>query len=510
MPFNTKTLILGHSTLNFRNCLSFSEQFLSADQPSPLIQSLPLPVDDAFLLYARLSGFSRHSFLLESGKGNAEITRYSFFGSDPFLIFSSKGTNYTIRTPEQILHREGDPFQVLRDLLPQRGVSPRPNLPPFLGGAVGFFSYDFIRQFEVLPQIATDDLQVSDLYFLFFEVLAAIDHESKMLHLMFAPSPQRLESQSRDHLYREGKDRLAELGARLCNSPDREEDYSPQSPKAAIQGQQTRSEYIARVRTCQDLIAAGDIYQANLSHRFTIEWPHETMEALRVQGAFCYQQIRRINPSPFSAFLVLDDWTVVCNSPERLVRLQGQRADTRPIAGTRPRGRTLVEDRRLVESLLGSRKERAEHLMLVDLGRNDLGRVSRYGSVNVDQFMTVERYSHVAHLVSTVSGLLNEGLSAFDVIRATFPGGTITGVPKFHCMEIIEGLEPVRRGIYTGSIGYISWTGDMDMNIVIRTLLLARGKGYLQVGAGIVADSNPHLEYEETVHKAQAFFQAVQ
>jgi len=494
--------------LNF--CLSSSEQFLKAAQPSPLIQSLPLPVDDPFELYARLSGFSRHSFLLESGKGNPEIARYSFFGSDPFLVFSSKGTTYTVRTPEKIIHRAGDPFQVLRDLLPQRGISLQPNLPPFLGGAVGFFSYDFIRQFEALPQLTTDDLQVSDLYFLFFEVLAAIDHETKMLHLMFAPSPQRVESLSRDHLYREGQDRLAELGARLVSSHDWGESQGPRSHRAAIQGQQSRSEYMARVRECQHLIAAGDIYQANLSHRFKIEWPHETIEAPGSQGAYCYQQIRRINPSPFSAFLILDDWTVVCNSPERLVRLQGQRADTRPIAGTRPRGRNLAEDRRLVESLLASRKERAEHLMLVDLARNDLGRVSRYGSVNVDQFMTVERYSHVAHLVSTVSGLLNEGLSACDVIRATFPGGTITGVPKFHCMEIIEGLEPVRRGIYTGSIGYISWNGDMDMNIVIRTLLLTRGKGYLQVGAGIVADSNPHLEYEETVHKAQAFFEAVQ
>ena len=496
--------------MNFHNALGSSEQFLRADKPGPLIRSLPLPVDEPFELYARLSGFSRHSFLLESGKGNAEIARYSFFGSDPFLVFSSKGANYTIRTPEQVIHRAGDPFQVLRDLLPQRGISPQPNLPPFLGGAVGFFSYDFIRQFEALPQFATDDLQLPDVYFLFFEVLAAIDHSTTTLHLIFAPSPQRMESHSRDHLYREGQNRLAEVEAKLVNARNRKENYSPQSPQADIQGQQTRSDYIARVRECQDLIAAGDIYQANLSHRFTIEWPHETHGGPRGQGAYCYQQIRRINPSPFSAFLILDDWTVVCNSPERLVRMQGQRADTRPIAGTRPRGRTLAEDRRLVEGLLASPKERAEHLMLVDLARNDLGRVSRYGSVNVDQFLTVERYSHVAHLVSTVSGLLNEGLSAFDLIRATFPGGTITGVPKFHCMEIIEGLEPVRRGIYTGSIGYISWTGDMDMNIVIRTLLLSRGKGYLQVGAGIVADSNPPHEYEETVHKAQAFFQAVQ
>jgi len=496
--------------LNFPSCLSSSEQFLRSRKPGPLVQSLPLPVDDPFELYARLTGFSRHSFLLESGKGSAEVSRYSFLGNDPFLVFSSKGTNYTIRTSEQTIHLSGDPFKALRDLLPQKGTTLEPNLPPFLGGAVGFFSYDFVRQFEPLPQIAVDDLHMPDLYFLFVEVLAAIDHETKMLHLMFAPHPQRVESQSRDHLYREGQDRLAEIRARLVVPSRWAKSQSPQFRRASIHGQQSRSEYVGRVRECQDFIAAGDIYQANLSHRFQIEWPQETLEEPGIQGTYCYQQIRRINPSPFSAFFNLDDWTVVCNSPERLVRLQGQRADSRPIAGTRPRGRNVDEDRRFVESLLASGKEKAEHLMLVDLARNDLGRVSRYGSVNVEEFMTVERYSHVAHLVSKVSGLLNDGLSACDLIPAMFPGGTITGVPKFHCMEIIEGLEPVRRGLYTGSMGYISWTGEMDMNIVIRTLLLTRGKGYLQVGAGIVADSDPHLEYEETVHKAQAFFQAVQ
>ncbi|UCE63833.1 MAG: anthranilate synthase component I family protein [Nitrospirota bacterium] len=495
--------------MNVRSDLSSSEQFLRSPNPGPLIRSLPLPVDDPFELYARLTGFSKHSFLLESGKGSAEVSRYSFIGSDPFLVFSSKGANYTIRTSEQTIHLSGDPFKALRDLLPQKGITRDPALPPFLGGAVGFLSYDFVRQLESLPQLAADDLQMPDLFFLFVEILAAIDHETKILHLMFAPHPQRMEIQSRDHLYREGEDRLAEMRARLVVPSRWGNDQFPQFRRASIHGQQSRSAYVRRVRECQDFIAAGDIYQANLSHRFTVEWPKETSEGSGIQGAYCYQQIRRINPSPFSAFLLLDDWTVVCNSPERLVRLQGKLADSRPIAGTRPRGKNLAEDRRFVESLLTSNKEKAEHLMLVDLVRNDLGRVSRYGSVNVEEFMTVERYSHVAHLVSEVSGFLRDGLSGCDLIPAMFPGGTITGVPKYHCMEIIERLEPVRRGLYTGSIGYFSWTGEMDMNIVIRTLLLTKGQGYLQVGAGIVADSDPHLEYEETVHKAKAFFQAV-
>ena len=487
-----------------------SEQFLNAAQPCPLIHSLPLQDDDPFELYVRLTGISGNSFLLESGKGESNVARYSFIGSDPYLVFSGKGGAYEIRTPDKGMLHTGDPFGFFTELLACPPMAVQENLPPFLGGAVGFFSYDLVRQFETLPQLAVDDLQLPDLHFLFVEALAAIDHETKLLHLIFSPAPQRVLSESRDNLYREGQHRLAELRARLENPSRWSRKNLPNDLRISIHGQQSQTAYMDRVKACQELISAGDIYQANLSHRFTIKNLSEPHESPGAQGAHYYQQIRRINPSPFSAFLVLDDCTLVCNSPERLARVRGRRADIRPIAGTRPRGLGLAEDRRLVESLLANAKERAEHLMLVDLARNDLGRVSRYGSVDVDQFMTVERYSHVAHLVSNVSGLLNEGMNASDVIRATFPGGTITGVPKVHCMEIIERLEPVRRGPYTGSIGYVSWTGDMDMNIIIRTLLLTKGQGYIQVGAGIVADSHPRKEYEETVHKAQAFFQALQ
>jgi anthranilate/para-aminobenzoate synthase component I len=219
--------------------------------------------------------------------------------------------------------------------------------------------------------------------------------------------------------------------------------------------------------------------------------------------------LRKVNPSPHSAFVVLESDVIVCNSPERLVRLSDGYADMRPIAGTRPRGTELQDDRRLAEDLLSCPKERAEHLMLVDLARNDLGRVCDYGSIRVNELMMVERYSHVMHMVSHVSGRLRDACNGFDLIRATFPGGTITGVPKVHCMELIEHLEPVRRGIYTGSIGFIGWNGNLDLNIAIRTLLLTAGQGYLQVGAGIVADSDPGREYEETLHKAKAFFQVL-
>ncbi|MDE3118855.1 MAG: anthranilate synthase component I family protein, partial [Nitrospirota bacterium] len=309
----------------------------------------------------------------------------------------------------------------------------------------------------------------------------------------------------REKLYREGCDRLAELDARLSVPAPRLD--APMLEADAIRPGQSQAEYMARVGQVQNYIRTGDIYQANLSHRFTIDL--NQCRAIAEQGAALYRRLRQVNPSPFAGLFTFDDFCLVSSSPERLVRLQGRQVDTRPIAGTRPRGRDLAEDRRLAEDLLTNQKERAEHVMLVDLERNDLGRVCRYGSVRADEFMVVERYSHVSHIVSNVTGELRDGLDAFDLVPAVFPGGTITGVPKIRCMEIIEELEPVRRGPYTGSLGYLSWSGDMDLNIIIRTLVLTKGRGYLQVGAGIVADSEPAREYEETLFKAEALLKAL-
>ena len=277
----------------------------------------------------------------------------------------------------------------------------------------------------------------------------------------------------------------------------------------AISPDQPRADYIERVRRCKEYIRAGDIYQANLSHRFTIDLGDAARAGTGPLGPALFGRFREVNPSPFSGLLVFDDLCLVSSSPERLVRLQGRRVDTRPIAGTRPRGQTVAEDRQLAEDLLTNAKERAEHLMLVDLERNDLGRVCRYGTVRSDEFMVLERYSHVSHIVSNITGELRDGADGLDLIRAVFPGGTITGVPKIRCMEIIEELEPVRRGPYTGSLGYVSWSGDLDLNILIRTLVLTGGRGYLQVGAGIVADSDPGREYEETLYKAEALLAAL-
>jgi para-aminobenzoate synthetase component 1 len=371
---------------------------------------------------------------------------------------------------------------------------------------VGYLSYDLVRQFESLPNYAKDDLHFPDLAFAFYDLVAAFDHTSDEWHLMFCPPLERFLGETREQLYREGCDRLAALEAQL-STPQLQPDTA--LDPVSFCAQQSRDSYMERVRRCQAYITAGDLYQANLSHRFSVTSRSFSEHAGLATELQAYARLRHMNPSPFSGLLRIGQTSLISTSPERLVRLEGRSADTRPIAGTRRRGHTDSDDRRLREELLGNEKERAEHLMLVDLERNDLGRVCEFGSVLVDELLSIEQYSHVSHLVSHISGRLRTDVTGFDLLRAVFPGGTITGVPKIRCMEIIDELEPVRRGPYTGSMGYLSWSGDLDFNIIIRTLVLHERQGYLQVGAGIVADSDPAKEYEETMHKAQAFLSAL-
>lgn len=450
---------------------------------------------------------TRPSFLFESGKGAHAISRYSFLGADPYEVICGTGARWTRCAVSGKQETGDDPFTYLaRRCLASQIIRP-PGAPPFFGGAVGYFSYDLVRQFEALASGDRADPTWPDLEFGWFDVVAAIDHEQGRLLLSFCPPLERFLGEPREKLYREGRDRLAAWEARLLSpvSVDRAE---PPFTPLTFAPQQTRVSYMDRVIRCQEYITAGDIYQANLSHRFRVDCPTWDSRPTLQTDLQLYGRLRAMNPSPFSGLLRFAERRLISSSPERLVRLDGRQADTRPIAGTRPRGTSAAADRRLAEELRGNEKERAEHLMLVDLERNDLGRVCEYGSVRVDDFMTVEQYSHVNHLVSNVSGILRADATGFDLLRAMFPGGTITGVPKIRCMEIIDGLEPVRRGPYTGSMGYLSWSGDLDFNILIRTLALQGGTGFLQVGAGIVADSDPGREYEETLHKAQAFFSA--
>ena len=475
--------------------------------PSPLILSRPSPVASPFELYAKIVSARHPSFLFESGDGEGTMGRYSYFGVDPYQTLYGKGDAFVCRSIQGRKDSGPSPFQRLAHLLNRQQIIRPPDVPPFFGGAVGYLSYDLARQFERLPSLALDDPAVPDMEFAFFDLIAAIDHELNRLVLMFCPPPERFLGEPREKLFREGRDRLAELEARLTR-PDTVGAHENNLGRLTFTPEQEQSSYRHRVHRCQEYIAAGDIYQANLSHRFTVTCESfASLEHLQTDLS-AYGRLRALNPSPFSGILRFDTVRLISSSPERLVRLEGRRADTRPIAGTRPRGRNTDDDQRLINELRVNEKERAEHVMLVDLERNDLGRVCCFGSIHVDELMTVEQYSHVNHLVSHVAGILQDHATGFDLLKAMFPGGTITGVPKIRCMEIIEELEPVRRGPYTGSMGYLSWSGDLDFNILIRTLVMRNAMGYLQVGAGIVADSDPTREYEETIHKAQAFFSA--
>lgn len=483
-----------------------SQQAFLHGPPQPLVVVRRQPDADPFELYRRLASTHRPSFLLESANGRQGTARYSFFGNEPYLTLSGRGQEHRIEEAGRVTVTAGSSFEALGRILDGSVISPPKGIPPFFGGAVGYLSYDLVRSFESLPSLATDDIGLPDLHLACFDLVAAVDHLTNQLFLMYCPPLSRFLAESREKLYREGRDRLAELEARVT-SPRPLITFQSWPQTATLVPNQSREAYTAGVRRCQDYIAAGDIYQANLSHRFTLNLDAAAPRPeITAYATALYGRLRDVNPSPFAGLLHFPELSLVSNSPERLVRLSGSEASTRPIAGTRPRGVGAQEDQHLHAELLANPKEHAEHVMLVDLERNDLGKVCRYGTVRVDEFMTVEQYSHVRHLVSDVTGTLRPGTSPLDLVRAVFPGGTITGVPKLRCMEIIEELEPVRRGIYTGSLGYFCWSGDLDLNILIRTLLLTKTQGYLQVGAGIVADSDPDREYEETLAKAGAFF----
>lgn len=474
--------------------------------PSPLMVTRPCPSVSPFELYSRIASARHPSFLFEGGNGGWGMGRYSYFGSDPYQTLTGTADQFVQHSTLGQTESGLGPYQRLMHLMGSQRIERPPGGPPFFGGAIGYFSYDLARQFEQLPSLAENSLACPDLEFGFFDVVGAVDHELGVLILMFCPPLERFLGEPRDKLFREGTDRLAAFDARLSKSVQGEPSIDTLE-RLTFTPEQHRSSYMQNVQRCQEYIASGDIYQANLSHRFRVSCKALTRGELQADLS-TYRRLRALNPSPFAGILRFEAVRLVSSSPERLVRLDGLRADTRPIAGTRPRGKTVVVDQQLVTELHANKKERAEHIMLVDLERNDLGRVCQYGSIHVDELMTLEQYSHVNHLVSQVSGSLRNHVTGFDLLKAMFPGGTITGVPKIRCMEIIEELEPVRRGLYTGSMGYLSWSGDLDFNILIRTLVMIHDVASLQVGAGIVADSDPAREYEETIHKAQAFFSA--
>ena len=440
----------------------------------------------------------RYSFLLESGKGGEKTARYSFLGSDPYLVLKSRGNQIEVEKNGLLSRFEGNPIFEIEKLLLERRVERPPGLPLFFGGAVGYLSYDLLHLFEDVPSTNNNDLRFPEAFFLFVDNVIVFDHSKEEILFICTPRP---DDDPRDaHLAKtEWIEKTVNRLGKGCPQPSPPSRIRlPSNTKPNL----TKREFEAMVGRAKDYIRAGDVYQVNLSQRLTVSTKEDPFGV--------YKRLRRVNPAPFAFYLDLEELKLVSSSPERLLRVEREVVQTRPIAGTRPRGRSFLEDENLKKELILDDKERAEHIMLVDLERNDLGRVCKYGSVRVDEMMTIEDYSHVIHIVSNITGTVLKKKSLFDVLRATFPGGTITGTPKIRAMKIIDELEPVRRGPYTGSAGYINFGLEIDLNIIIRTIIFKEDVAYVQVGAGIVADSDPEREHYETLHKAEALIRTLE
>ncbi len=449
----------------------------------------------------RARGGKAYTFLLESVEGGEHIGRYSFLGGDPRVIFRARGRSVEIvHTGGETKHlRDVDPLNELKALMAQYKPVPDPALPRFFGGAVGYLGYDAICQFEPrVPLSKGADHGMPDMEYAITDTILIFD---RVRHTVKVVVNATIDGNA-EKAYGDAVKRIDELCAHLSQPvPNVLMDAHEKAAPLEAKSNMTREEFVAAVLKGKEYIKAGDIIQVVLSQRFQVDYDGDPLDL--------YRAIRSLNPSPYQYCLEFGELSVVGSSPEVHVRCEDGLAEVRPIAGTRPRGADVARDNQLAEELLADPKERAEHIMLVDLGRNDLGRVCTYGSVRVPELMVIERYSHVMHIVSDVTGTLSSEYDAYDLMRATFPAGTVSGAPKIRAMEIIAELEKDRRGLYSGTVGYFSFTGNLDSCITIRTAILDGKRAYVQAGAGIVADSNPDSEYEETRNKARGMLTAL-
>jgi anthranilate synthase component 1 len=485
-------------TPDYKTFLQLSRDATLVPVAKTLSADLLTPVG-AFLSVAAKQ---KYSFLLESVEGGEKIGRYTFVGAQPRMVLTARGRELAIQRGNHEEHRTGDINEVLRETLREFHPATVPGLPPFTSGGVGYFAYDMVRQFERLPKTARADVDLPDCIFTFYDRLLAFDHLKHQLHIIAAAD---VRSESPRKAYERALADIDALERKLVAGIHKQQlGWSAPAKRKPVKvhTSTTHDEFLAGVRRAKEYIAAGDIFQVVLSQRLNFKPPTEPFQI--------YRALRTVNPSPYMFYLQFDDTQVVGASPEMLVRITGRNLEYRPIAGTRRRGEAAGDDARLIEELRTDEKERAEHVMLVDLGRNDLGRVSTYGSVKVRDLMYVERYSHVMHLVSALEGQLRPELDALDAVAACFPAGTLSGAPKVRAMEIIEELEPVRRGVYGGAILYADYAGNLDSCIAIRTMVVHRGRAYVQAGAGIVADSDPESEYQECMNKASALLRAAE
>jgi anthranilate synthase component 1 len=469
----------------------------------PLFRTLTADLETPVTAFLRLAADEPECFLLESVEQGEKIGRYTFIGIRPFRKIVSRGRKIEITENGRTRRAEGDIFTLMKELLSSHKPARIAGLPPFTAGAVGFFAYDVVRQIERLPEKAKDDLELPDACLMFFHEVLAFDHVRKEMLLIATAD---VSEQKPEQAYADALKRLDRLEKRLGGPLPRLRQKKI-SGKLKLEPRTRKRNFLKAVEKAKEYIAAGDIFQVVLSQRFDVE--------TGVDPFSVYRALRIVNPSPYLYFLRAGvkkpgDTQIAGSSPELLVRVNQGKIQYRPIAGTKPRGETEEDDRHIADEMLHDEKERAEHVMLVDLGRNDVGRVSEYGSVEVKELMVVERYSHVMHIVSGIEGRLRPELHAVDAFRACFPAGTLSGAPKVRAMEIIEELEPTRRGIYGGSVLYADYSGNLDSCIAIRTLIQQGKEGHIQAGAGIVADSVPEKEYEESINKARAVVRAIE
>jgi anthranilate synthase component 1 len=473
----------------------------------PVYRTVVADLETPVSAFLRIAAEEPEAFLLESVEGGERVGRYTFIGIQPYKKMVARGRTITVQEGRKKKTFAGDIFDELKRALAGHKPARLPGLPPFTAGAVGFFAYDVVRQIEKLPTLAKDELDVPDACLMFFDQVLAFDHVKKEIHLMVTADLQREPAAG---AYERSLRRLDKLERRLAQALPKPHRTKPLG-KLKIVPRTPKKTFLKAVEKAKEYIAAGDVFQCVLSQRFDCE---PGVDAFAI-----YRALRIVNPSPYMYFLRFGlekagnkpaPAHIVGSSPELLVRVHGRKVEYRPIAGTRPRAEDEAADRALEADLRSDEKEVAEHIMLVDLGRNDVGRVSEFGTVRVKDLMFVERYSHVMHLVSAVEGVLKAELGPVDAFRACFPAGTLSGAPKIRAMEIIEELEPVRRGVYGGSILYADFNGNLDSCIAIRTLYLDGEKGYIQAGAGIVADSVPENEFEECGNKARAVVRAVE
>ena len=469
----------------------------------PVVEKFHSPLSP-WEVFQRLYPNSRHSVFLDSQTYAPPNQTFSYLAANPFLELTLEQGRIRLSGEEERLYPARELFKVVRRLFKKYRQSGHLKFPFLTGGAIGFWSYELVAYFEKIRLKIKKGSRLPELSLGFYRDLIVYDHQNKVYWLVTNLFSKRVLNQTQVQERTRGT--LVRLRgvfetSALESAPGQTSRREPGFRLRKFRPEMVRSNFERMVKRVQNYIRRGDIYQANLSQRFTFSFEGSPLTL--------YDRLRRINPSPFASFLKVGDIHIVSSSPERLIRKRGRICETQPIAGTRPRQRAEQGEASLTRELLANEKERAEHVMLVDLERNDLGRVCHWPSVRVKEMMHVEKYSHVIHLVSRVVGRMRKNQDGFDLIRAMFPGGTITGCPKIRCMQIIDELEPVRRGVYTGSIGYIDFQGDLDLNIVIRTLVLEKNVGFLQVGAGIVYDSDPAREYEETLYKGEALTEAL-